>query len=288
MYYSPLRYPGGKSKLTPFMEMMIRKLNIRNGTYVEPFAGGAGIAIELLLKGTVDKIIINDYDKAIASFWKAIVYDNSRFIDKMIETPITIEEWYKQREIINNSSKCSFELGFATFFLNRTNRSGIINGGPIGGYKQDGEWKLDVRFNKEKLSERIRAIGKHKHDIKVYKKDVRSLVKNYLNDLNENSLIYFDPPYFEKGKELYMNYFTLEDHKEIKELIKKYVKCKWIITYDDVEEITNIYSEYVIRRFELSYSAAKKRTASEIMIFPNEEICPEETELNIENCINLR
>ncbi len=289
MYYSPLRYPGGKSKLTPFMEILLDKLNIKNGTYVEPFAGGAGIAIELLLRGIVDKIIINDYDKSIASFWKAIVHENSRFIDKMLETPITIEEWYRQREIISNSSKCSFELGFAAFFLNRTNRSGIINGGPIGGYTQDGEWKLDVRFNKKKLAERIRAIGEYKHNIKVYNKDVRSLIKNYLNDLDDNSLIYFDPPYYEKGKELYMNYFTLEDHKEIEKLIKKYVKCKWIITYDDVEEIVNIYNGYLIKRFDLNYSVAKKRKASEIMIFPCEAICPDATELKRkENRITLR
>lgn len=271
------------------MEVIIDKLNIRNGTYVEPFAGGAGIAIELLLKGVVDRIVINDYDKSIASFWKAIVWENDRFIDKMMDTPITIEEWHKQRAVLQNASMYSFDLGFAAFYLNRTNRSGIINGGPIGGYQQDGEWKIDVRFNKEKLAKRIKAIGERKHDIKVYNKDVRSLVVNYLPKFEEKTLIYFDPPYFGKGKELYMNYFTIKDHKDIEELVRKYVKCKWIITYDDVEEITNIYDRYIIKHFDLNYSAAEKRTASEIMIFPNEEICPDEEELqNKKICINLR
>jgi len=180
MYYSPLRYPGGKSKLAPFMELMINKLNINGGTYVEPFAGGAGIAIELLLRDVVSQVVINDYDKAIASFWKAVINENERFIDKIYGTPVTIDEWYKQKEILRSAQKYSFELGFAAFFLNRTNRSGIINGGPIGGYDQASEWKLDVRYNKEKLIKRIQQIGDRKGDIHVYNKDAKSLLVHYL------------------------------------------------------------------------------------------------------------
>lgn len=289
MYYSPLRYPGGKSKLAPFMEIIIDKLDIKGGTYVEPFAGGAGIALELLQKNIVERIVINDYDKAIAAFWKAVVNENERFIQKMYETPVTIDEWYRQRIIVQNTKKYSFELGFATFFLNRTNRSGIINGGPIGGYDQNGKWKLDVRFNKQKLEKRIRSIGERKEDIYVYNKDAKSLIVNYLPRYGERTLVYFDPPYFEKGKELYMNYFTLKDHKEIERVIRENIQCKWIITYDDTEEITNIYDRYIIRRFDLNYSAAEKRTASELMIFPDDEMCPTTEELEKkEICINFR
>lgn len=289
MYYSPLRYPGGKSKLAPFMEIIIDKLDIKGGTYVEPFAGGAGIALELLQKNIVERIVINDYDKAIAAFWKAVVNENERFIQKMYETPVTIDEWYRQRIIVQNTKKYSFELGFATFFLNRTNRSGIINGGPIGGYDQNGKWKLDVRFNKQKLEKRIRAIGERKEDIYVYNKDAKSLIVNYLPRYGERTLVYFDPPYFEKGKELYMNYFTLKDHKEIERVIRENIQCKWIITYDDTEEITKIYDRYIIRRFDLNYSAAEKRTASELMIFPDDEMCPTTEELEKkEICINFR
>ena len=289
MYYSPLRYPGGKSKLAPFMEIIIDKLDIKGGTYVEPFAGGAGIALELLQKNIVERIVINDYDKAIAAFWKAVVNENERFIQKMYETPVTIDEWYRQRIIVQNTKKYSFELGFATFFLNRTNRSGIINGGPIGGYDQNGKWKLDVRFNKQKLEKRIRAIGERKEDIYVYNKDAKSLIVNYLPRYGERTLVYFDPPYFEKGKELYMNYFTLKDHKEIERVIRENIQCKWIITYDDTEEITNIYDRYIIRRFDLIYSAAEKRTASELMIFPDDEMCPTTEELEKKGiCINFR
>lgn len=289
MYYSPLRYPGGKGKLAPFMEYMIDKLDLRGGTYIEPFAGGAGIALELLFTGVVNHIVINDYDKAVASFWKAVLTENSRFVEQIMNVPIDIQEWEKQREILRTSNKYSFELGFATFFLNRTNRSGIINGGPIGGKKQDGEWKLDVRFNRESLAERVKAIGERKRDITVYNKDVNSLIVNYIQKYGERTLIYFDPPYFEKGKQLYMNYFSLEDHKRIEKLIDEHVNCNWMITYDNAPEIVRIYDGYEIKQYDLNYSVAKKRVASELIIFPTRDVCPTNDDL-LENdiCINLR
>lgn len=289
MYYSPLRYPGGKGKLAPFMEYMIDKLELRGGTYIEPFAGGAGIALELLFNSVVDHIVINDYDRAVASFWRAVLNENERFVEQIMEVPISIEEWERQREVLKTSTKYSFELGFATFFLNRTNRSGIINGGPIGGKRQEGEWKLDVRFNREALAERVEAIGKRKSDITVYNKDVNSLIVNYVNKFGDKTLIYFDPPYFEKGKQLYMNYFSLEDHKRIEKLISEHVHCNWMITYDNAPEIVRIYDGYEIKQYDLNYSVAQKRVASELIIFPSREICPTNADLLENNiCINLR
>lgn len=209
MFYSPLRYPGGKGKLAPFMEYMIIQLGHRGGTYIEPFAGGAGIAIELLLNGVVNQIVINDYDKGIWSFWKAILTETDRFINEIRNVPLTIYEWERQHEIcINHNDRYSFELGFATFYMNRTNRSGIIKGGVIGGIEQNGNWTMDVRFNRNELIKRIQNIAKKKKNIKLYNKDVNSFINSYVPRYN-NALIYFDPPYYKKGKQLYMNFFTL-------------------------------------------------------------------------------
>lgn len=289
MYYSPLRYPGGKGKLAPFMELMINKLNLHGGTYIEPFAGGAGIALDLLFNDFVSHIVINDYDKAVASFWKAVLTDNDRFVDKIYSVPLSIDEWEHQKNVLKLSNKYSFELGFATFYLNRTNRSGIINGGPIGGKEQSGDWKLDARFNRDALAERIAEIGKRKADISVYNKDVNSLIINYVPKYGKKTFIYFDPPYFEKGKQLYMNYFSLADHERIESLIRERVSCNWMITYDNTPEIVRIYDGYNVKQYDLKYSVAKKRVASELIIFPDNSYCPTNVELEKENiCINLR
>lgn len=288
MYYSPLRYPGGKGKLAPFMKLMIEKTNLKGGVYVEPFAGGAAIALDLLYNDVVDSIVINDWDKAIASFWKAVTQDPDRFIEMIRSTPVTVEEWIRQKEIYENySHKCSFELGFATFFLNRTNRSGIIKGGIIGGVDQNGAWGIDARFNKENLIKRIELIKEKRNRIHVYNKDVLSFIINYLPKYEENAFVYFDPPYFNKGKELYKNFFNYEDHKNIEEYIAKHVNCSWMITYDYAEEIAKIYNGYAMRQFDLNYSAGTIRKASELMIFMNEGLCPTEEEVNKIN-INYR
>lgn len=289
MYYSPLRYPGGKSKLEPFMELLIRQTGHLGGTYIEPFAGGAGIALELLEKGIVNDIVINDLDKGIYSFWKAILTETDRFVKDIRSIDISIDEWYKQRKIIENCKKYSYELGFATFYLNRTNRSGIIKGGVIGGIDQTGKWKIDARFNREALIERILKIAKRKKHIHLYNKDVNSFIKNYLPIYEDNAFVYFDPPYFEKGKQLYMNFFSYKDHVRIEETIVNNVKCDWVITYDDVQEIADIYKKHNLRRFDLNYSAADKRRASEIIIFKNQNMIPSGTQMQQNTIsVNLR
>lgn len=272
------------------MEYMIDRLGHRGGTYIEPFAGGAGIAVELLLKNVVNRIVINDYDKGVWSFWKAILTETDRFVEQVRTVPLTINEWYRQHEIcVNQNDKYSFELGFATFYMNRTNRSGIIKGGVIGGLKQAGHWTMDVRFNREELINRIQNIASRKKDIKLYNKDISSFITNYVPLYEDNAFIYFDPPYYKKGKQLYMNYFSHEDHVRIESAIRQHINCDWIITYDDVKEIEEIYKDYQLYLYDLNYSVSAKCKASELMVFRNEILPPtDEMLIHAKVKINLR
>lgn len=286
---SPLRYPGGKYRLAKFISLAIENLSIPSCTYIEPFAGGAGAALSLLLNGVVDTIVINDYDKAIYSFWRAVKESPDELIERITKTPITITEWYKQREVYTAARAYSVDLAFATLFLNRTNRSGILNAGPIGGYSQSGEWKLDVRFNKNALISKISKISKYKKSIIVYNKDIISLLKNYIPTFGDNLFLYFDPPYYNKGQKLYKNFFTHQDHQRIRDVITQEIKAPWIITYDDVNEIVELYADFSIRKFDLTYSAANKGAASELMIFSDINCCPNSEQLKDNNItINLR
>ena len=280
MIYSPLRYPGGKGKLASFMELIIQKVGCINGTYIEPFAGGAGIAINLLLNNVVSRIIINDLDKGIYSFWKAILTEPQRFISDIYSIPLNMEEWKKKKKIyMCESERYSYNLGFATFYLNRTNRSGIIKGGVIGGRKQDGNWKMDVRFNRQNLAARIQTIASQKNRIRIYNQDIDAFITRYMPKYIDNALIYFDPPYYEKGRELYMNFFRYEDHARIMAKIRQLENVKWIITYDYKPEILALYHDYECKRIKWSYSAAQKRSVDEIMIFHDPDMIPTKQEL---------
>lgn len=270
---SPLRYPGGKSKLTDLIKIILKDNQITNGTYIEGFAGGSGIAINLLFDGTVNEIVINDYDKAVYSFWRAVKEDSSKLIELIRTTPITVEEWRKQKSIyVNNNKKYSVELAFAFLFLNRTNRSGILSAGPIGGFDQNGNYPIDARFNKIEIINKIQAISKYKDKIHVYNKDIFSFIKQYVPKYLENSFIYFDPPYFNKGKELYKNFFTIKDHKKLSLQIKNDVVIPWFITYDDTFEIKQLYNEYDIALFDLNYGTSNRRAATEIAIIYNNDL----------------
>lgn len=256
---------------------------------MEPFAGGAGIALELLEKEIVNEIVINDLDKGIYSFWRAILTETNRFIDDIRNVELTVNEWNRQRQVIDDCRRYSYELGFATFYMNRTNRSGIIKGGVIGGVEQAGTWKMNARFNREGLIERIAKIAEKKSRIHLYNKDVSSFVLNYLPRYQQNAFVYFDPPYFEKGKQLYLNFFSYNDHVRIERMIDNHVNCDWVITYDDVQEIADIYQNHILRRIDLNYSAAVKRKASEIIVFRHPDMIPTDIQLQQSGiCVNLR
>jgi DNA adenine methylase len=293
-FYSPLRYPGGKSKLAPLLSLFISKANIKDCTYIEPFAGGAGAALALLMDGTATEVVINDYDTSIYSFWYAVQNEPFKLIELIRETSITIDEWRNQQKIYQNRGKIkqySLELAFATLFLNRANRSGIITGGPIGGYEQNGKWKLDARFNKDVIIERIRDISSRKNSIKVYNEDIISLMDKYLPDYtnNNNTFIYFDPPYYNKGQKLYKNSFSHEDHVRISKRILERVNCPWVLTYDDVPAIKRLYETQDMRCFDLTYSAANKGKASEIIICSDSNLYPTAKEMADANiCLNIR
>jgi len=286
---SPLRYPGGKNRLADFIRIVIQNTGLHDCTYIEPFAGGAGVALSLLLDNTVDTIVINDSDKAIYSFWRSVKEEPEALIQLIYDTPVTINEWRKQKSIYVSSKSYSLEYAFATLFLNRTNRSGILNAGPIGGYAQSGAWKLDVRYDRDSLASKIQTISENKNRIRVYNKDIISLLRNYTPQMRGNLFFYFDPPYYNKGQRLYKNFFSPSDHKRIYDVISQEITSPWIITYDDVPQIAEIYKNYGRRHFDLTYSAANKGSASELMIFSDIKHCPTPEQMIAKGIdINLR
>lgn len=273
--YSPLRYPGGKSALYPVISSVIKSHRMKHCIYVEPFAGGAGIAWSLLIDGVVDRVIINDADKAVYSFWRAIMESTQWFVEKIRTTPITVNEWRKQRDILRNSKKYSKELGFAMFFLNRTNRSGILDAGPIGGYDQAGEYKIDCRFNRDELIRKILKIAEYRSKTKIYNQDISTFLKRFLPQGNENNeiFVYFDPPYYEKGQRLYMNFFSSKDHERLRDSVAL-LDCRWIMTYDDKPEIEELYESYQKSHFSINYSLSNKKKGGELMIYKDTSCVP--------------
>lgn len=272
-FYSPLRYPGGKAKLADFLIQVLKDLNLRNPVYVEPYAGGAGAALRLLFEGYVESILINDLDPRIRCFWYAVTTHTDKFIQLVEETPITIDEWERQRSIYNRAyTSAPIKLGFATFFLNRTTRSGIVhNGGPIGGYDQTGNYLIDARFNRDQLASRIERIGFHAERIEVRGIDGLQLLKEVNASATSagNSLVYLDPPYFDKGPELYKNDLEKRDHDRLAKYLSTPKRFPWVMTYDDHATIAGLYQNSRLQRFGLSYTAHKRREGIELLISPS-------------------
>lgn len=266
--YSPLRYPGGKNRLTKYVKELINLKKLNKSTYVEPFCGGSAVALSLLINGHVSNIIINDYDKSIYAFWYSVLYDCENLCNKIKNTPVTIDEWYKQKEVQKNKKSANIlELGFSTLFLNRTNRSGILKAGIIGGVKQVGIYKLDCRFNKEDIINKIQLINQYKDGIKLYNLDTEELINKVINKLDKKAFIFFDPPYYKKGSCLYTNFYKHDNHVSLANKIKNIKYHSWIVTYDNVDTIKDMYRGYLKEIYRLNYSAGKNYDGQEVIIY---------------------
>lgn len=268
---SPLRYPGGKGVLTHFLASIIIGNNIDDCVYVEPYAGGSGAATNLLLSGFVNKIILNDIDYAVYSFWRTLKNEPGKLIDRIMSVDISVREWKRQRQIYENYSDHDYvDVGFATLFLNRCNRSGIIaHAGVIGGLDQSGKWKIDARFNRNNLADRISKIAKVSDMIELHNMDAMSLMQNLSKSkkFKDNHLIYLDPPYYVKGCQLYLNSYKHDDHEALAAFLKKENQLRWIASYDNVPEIACMYSWALSCDFSIGYSASHAKTGNEIMFF---------------------
>lgn len=273
--HSPLRYPGGKARVANFMRLLCACNGIENGTYVEPYAGGASVGLYLLAVRSAGDIYVNDVDPGIAAFWRAVVDDTERLCGRIQNADLSVDEWRRQQTVWRSESASDLERGFATFYLNRVNRSGIIAGaGLIGGVAQEGRWKMDARFPVAELIRRIRAIAREQGRIHVRQQDALALLEELRPQLDSNSLIYLDPPYYEKGQQLYRNSYSPEDHAQVAEAVGK-LKTPWVVSYDDHPAIRSLYGRYRSCSYPLRYSASRRYNGGEIMFFSPNLAIPE-------------
>jgi DNA adenine methylase len=267
--YTPLRYPGGKARFAPLIAEVMRTNNLVGGHYLEPYAGGAGVALILLIDGIVEKIHINDADPAVAVFWRMATQQSVALSNMVANEPVTMEAWHHWKSVmLGEVPATELERGFATLFMNRTNRSGILKAGVIGGKAQTGTYKLGERFMRDELCKRLERIGCHASAIHVYEEDAHQLLVRCHKFLPTKSLVYLDPPYYVKGAGLYRNFYKHEDHVQIARLLgSTRFRRPWVVSYDNTDEIRAMYAYAHSFTYGLHYTAQRRYTGSEVMFF---------------------
>jgi DNA adenine methylase len=265
---TPLRYPGGKSALTDFLARLSSSSGFRDGYYAEPYCGGAGAAIGLLLREAVSDIFLNDIDPAIYCFWKAVLAHTEELCERILRVELSVEEWERQRQVWRTPRQYSIlDVGFACILLNRVNRSGVLSAGLIGGKAQAGKWRMDARFNRSDLIEKVRRIARYRNRIHVSALDAEDFLKKKMATLAKPVLVYLDPPYFAKGQCLYDNHYEPEDHRRLAEYLKSGSLGHWMVSYDAAPEISDLYKGLRRLTYRLNYSAARRYAGREVAFF---------------------
>ncbi len=272
-YASPLRYPGGKGKVANFLKLVFLQNNLIGHDYVEPYAGGASVALSLLFEDYVEHIHINDIDRSVFCFWQAVLEEPDELCDRIVKTKVTLKEWERQKAIQDEHRPYASDLAFSTFFLNRTNRSGIISGGVIGGMDQQGGWKLDARYNVPELVRRIQKVSRFRSRITLTRLDAVKFLQPWIAGDTPPSLIYLDPPYYVKGEGLYENFYTHEHHVEVANTVRS-LRHPWIVSYDSVPPVRKLYRSFSSFSYSLSYSAADRYDGPEAMFFDDSLTIP--------------
>jgi DNA adenine methylase len=267
-YRSPLRYPGGKAAVADFVKALFRSNHLLDGVYAEPYAGGASVALALLFEEHSSMVYINDIDPAVYAFWYTALNEPEELCRRIRDTRVTPDEWRRQRHVLHTAAECRVDLAFAAFFLNRTNRSGIIaSAGMIGGTSQAGEWKLNARYNAPELSSRVARIARYADRIRVSNLDALEFLSQVAPSLPSRTLVYLDPPYYVKGRRrLYANFYEPEDHAAIADLLST-ARFRWLVSYDNVADIRTLYKGYRRMSYELRYTAAERQSGAEVMFF---------------------
>lgn len=276
-YLSPLRYPGGKAILYPLLKDLIALNCSEQAVYCEPYAGGAGAALELLINNDVQEVRLNDRDFHVYAFWHVLLHDTNWLIDRIQNAEVSLHEWHHQRMIYDNfRNHTRREVAFSTFFLNRCNRGGILpKAGPIGGLDQLGRYKIDARFNKANLIERIMRVAELRGRIHFTQLDAFPFMKSCFRDLrNARLFMYIDPPYYVQGEGLYLNHYQHEDHVTIASLLRQRRHRNWVLSYDNTQAIMNLYRDVNMLYFDLQYSLQNVSVAKEIMAFSDSIVMP--------------
>lgn len=280
-FHSPLRYPGGKRRLAPYLARVLANQSASLETYCEPYAGGAGAGLHLLVNGNVSKLIINDLNPGIAAFWRCVFWKPHELIHRIESCEVGLDEWHEQRAIyLSPTGRSDIDLGFATFFLNRCNRSGILSARPIGGLEQTGNWKIDARFNQVDLVARIRLLSMYASQVSIRQVKAIDLIRQ-LNRRKHPILLYVDPPYVVPGEELYMSDHSWEEHERLASCLAQ-SPHPWLLTYDADDRTRELYRDFRCLKFGISHSAQVQKVGREYMFFSRGLRAPDRSVLRSE------
>jgi DNA adenine methylase len=283
---SPLRYPGGKRRLSGYVAAALKLNKLKPKLFVEPFAGGASVALQLLADGVVEKIALGDRDPLVASFWNVVFHDHKWLVEQVENISVTIKDWERTRKSLPKL-KTDRERALACLFLNRTSFSGILaaTAGPIGGKEQASEYKVDCRFPRETLVRRIKAVAELRNDVAFIS---RGTWRETMKKVGEKGykpadvFYYLDPPFYAKAERLYRFYFKKPGHTALHDAFVK-VKSPWLLSYDVAQTIIDQYSQngHGPKQIDLLYSitGSSGLSSAQEVIISNLAKLPTETRL---------
>jgi DNA adenine methylase len=276
---SPLRYPGSKQKLVPYLVELLHHNDVQIDTLVEPFVGGGSVFLHLLMNGLAKNVIIADKDPLIASFWSVVFSEPEALVSYVRRARVTLKSFYRYKRVLKHPGGFGQDQqARACLFLNRTSFSGLLTQkvGPLGGKNQNSPYSIDCRFIRQTLVTRIRALSKFADRVTVLNWDWRKTISYTEELLAENGshkslFLYLDPPFYRKASDLYPICFQEQDHRDLHGVLRD-LPHNWVLSYDNADEIRELYLDgnHQDVNIEMPYSlnSHAQRREKELLITP--------------------
>lgn len=263
---TPFRYPGSKSSFASTVKSYVLHNDLQGCKIIEPYAGSAAVTLALVSEEICSSAVLGERDPLMFSFWKVALQQPDALINKIREADVSLERWHELRPLLECETPEEdrlVEMAFAALFFNRTNFSGVLHTGPIGGQDQSSAYKIDCRFNREDLIARVREIAKLGDRINVVFGDAVDLIKE--NKRRVTPFFYIDPPYFVQGRKLYRHHYKLRDHVALSKSLGS-VKFNWMLSYDNHDVIRSLYGEFKQVEKKFQYSTRVSKNEDELLI----------------------
>lgn len=275
-HISPLRYPGGKSRIwehlaAQYTQAPLGELDAE--IWFEPFAGGLGAGLKMLQESIIGELWFCEANRGLGALWGELVANPTALIDTVSSLPERMSLDVYQEALAVLAAPDSYpqlQVAVAALVVNRCSRSGMVTPttGPIGGKQQDGKYRVGDRWNLPRTISTLEKLAPLTRYMRFVGPDGISALAGLPNSgFAEEVFVFADPPYVGAGQRLYQHGLDESGHRALADALHDLDETHWVLAYDEAPLVRELYEGLHIQEYTLHHTANRSKSGAELLIY---------------------